>query len=410
MPKEIKDQGEKMKTQYNEFCKQWAASASTNIKQEFEAIEKDFDNFVNRFNVRAGYCSEFKNELKRSPHGVLGAKADEILRTLVNNLSSDTEGFYNYGDSKQNTDTVQTYIATTARLNMLNSISRSYNLSEKSQAEFKKTKEALTNIKNKAHACLLASTGEDNTYNAITQTLSKTIYDNNQQRYQFSKNVTALAGVKKGAPMSFEQADGSSCNPHYTSGASFYSLENKRNLEPYRINCQSCVLAYEMRRRGFDIEAQPNMSNDGINKCFSLSTDCVGAWRDPKTGAAPVVTHHDVSDTQRLISSLSDIMKIGERHAVIGEPNRFWGNTESGHIFIAERDKKGVFLYDPQTTKKCYMDEIGTPTSMNVMFLCDFKSYRIDNCEINTIFANGVLTKGGGGLMYGLKPAPKQDS
>lgn len=410
VPKEIKDQGEKMKTQYNEFCKQWAASASANIKQEFDAIEKDFDNFVNRFNVRAGYCTEFKTELMRNPSGKLGAKTDEVLRTLVNNLSSNTEGFYNYGDSKQNTDTVQTFIATAARLKMLKSITKAYNLSEKSQEEYQKTKDALTNINKKAQACLLASTGEDNAYNAITQTISKTVYDNNQQRYKFSKNVTALAGVKKGAPMSFEQADGSSCNPHYTSGALVYSLEKKRNIEPYRVNCQSCVLAYEMRRRGFDIEAQPNMKNDDINKCLTLSADCVGAWRDPKTGAAPVVTHHAASDTQTLISSLSDVMKIGERHAVMGAPNSFFGNTEAGHIFIAERDKKGVFLYDPQTTKKCYMDEVGSPTSMNVIYLRDFQSYRIDNCEINTNFADGVLTKGGGGLMYGLKSEPKKDN
>ena len=48
-----------------------------------------------------------------------------------------------------------------------------------------------------------------------------------------------------GAPMEFEKANGKRCNP-------YFDLNSK-----YGINCQSCVVAYELRRRGYNVEARP---------------------------------------------------------------------------------------------------------------------------------------------------------
>lgn len=48
-------------------------------------------------------------------------------------------------------------------------------------------------------------------------------------------------GIRKGVPMSFDKADGHKVNPHYGEG------------QQYSVNCQTCTLVYELRRRGFDI-------------------------------------------------------------------------------------------------------------------------------------------------------------
>ncbi len=50
-----------------------------------------------------------------------------------------------------------------------------------------------------------------------------------------SVEVAKAVGVEVGKPMTFEEADMKHPNPHYGED------------EQYRINCQSCVVAYELR-------------------------------------------------------------------------------------------------------------------------------------------------------------------
>ena len=49
-------------------------------------------------------------------------------------------------------------------------------------------------------------------------------------------------------------------NPKYSQGTE------------YQINCQRCVQVYELRQRGFDVEAMPNMGSKDIvwgSECFA---------------------------------------------------------------------------------------------------------------------------------------------
>ena len=67
--------------------------------------------------------------------------------------------------------------------------------------------------------------------------------------------VSEELGITQGWPMTHDQADDRHANPNYVAG--------ERN--GYDINCQSCVVAYEMRRRGFDVEALRRIENDPNN-------------------------------------------------------------------------------------------------------------------------------------------------
>ena len=67
--------------------------------------------------------------------------------------------------------------------------------------------------------------------------------------------------------MTHEQANTMRPNPHYAIG------------EQYRVNCQSCVVTYEMRRRGIDAETVPNFKEKDSVTDF-LSRYAYKAWRD----------------------------------------------------------------------------------------------------------------------------------
>ena len=67
--------------------------------------------------------------------------------------------------------------------------------------------------------------------------------------------LSRYAGVR-GRPMEVDPA-ARDANPNYAKG------------EEYRTNCQRCIWAYEMRRRGYDVEAKPrtrSMTDPAYNR------------------------------------------------------------------------------------------------------------------------------------------------
>ena len=62
------------------------------------------------------------------------------------------------------------------------------------------------------------------------------------KRLDNARNKT-IAETPQGKPMNFRQADGGAPNPNYRKGGG------------YATNCQTCTVAYELRRRGFNVEA-----------------------------------------------------------------------------------------------------------------------------------------------------------
>ena len=64
---------------------------------------------------------------------------------------------------------------------------------------------------------------------------------------QNNRELAAVLPVMQGKIMNFTEADGSKCNPGY-------SLSDAADLG-YLHNCQTCTMTYELRRRGFDLQA-----------------------------------------------------------------------------------------------------------------------------------------------------------
>ena len=186
-----------------------------------------------------------------------------------------------------------------------------------------------------------------------------------------------LAGVAKGKPMSFDEADHNKANPEWYNGTTGSD-----------INCQTCVVANEMRRRGYDVEAK--LFDYRNPSQVDLMRNVRKAWIDPTTGTMPVKLYdiHNTT-TKRCMDFVDNIVKEGERyHMRVG-----WRGRTTGHIVCLDRINGELRMFDPQdgsiTISKQSMlayfhrYKISTTTT--------FFIYRVDNLEINKTVVEAVL-------------------
>lgn len=149
-----------------------------------------------------------------------------------------------------------------------------------------------------------------------------------------------LIGLKCGEAMDFERANKLRGNPGYLTGKN-----------EYRINCQSCVVANEARRRGYMVEALPNLRGSWAEK---LSRGTYKAWIDPKTGQHPTfITDDECTTPKKTLKWLRKTIEKDKRYTI----EWGWkGRSNSGHIVCLEYDakEKCLRLYDPQTGNIVY--------------------------------------------------------
>lgn len=192
-----------------------------------------------------------------------------------------------------------------------------------------------------------------------------------------------VAGVERGEPMTREQANEGRVNPNFNQGGG------------YRINCQSCVVAFEARLRGYDVKTLPNTRG---SKLSELARNTRLAWKDPKTGKHPdFMQDESVSTPKKCRTWLENTIKSGERYTF----QHLWkGRSRSGHIISLDRDTDGSLrLYDPQNGKTYkgadiddYLSQIKYKTTVMGMKLSTApKVLRVDNLEFNPDFTDHIM-------------------
>jgi len=151
--------------------------------------------------------------------------------------------------------------------------------------------------------------------------------------------------IPLGEPMTFDEADGMKTNPNYFKNDS------------YKTNCQTCVVVYELRRRGFDISAKRKDAN---------------LWNQTRTARESNWCFNDterekITQSQSLDDYLSNIENLtkeeGRYHIDFG----FWSSYNSRkyfHVVTLERTKGELFLYDPQNGKKSNIRDYFTGYSL----------------------------------------------
>ena len=185
--------------------------------------------------------------------------------------------------------------------------------------------------------------------------------------YDYEIQEGKIAGIKKGEPMSFEQADGGAPNPHFSS-----SVEFGGNLYGYTTNCQTCVVVFEARQRGYDVRTLPNNRNPYI-KDLSYWTNL--AYID-ENGNHPqyIVPNKRENKTKFLDRVIED-----------GRYTLQFVKGGNGHIVSIQRINGVLTIYDPQSGRK--IANIGEYLRERK----NLKILRVDNVEFDPQYVNYIM-------------------
>lgn len=192
------------------------------------------------------------------------------------------------------------------------------------------------------------------------------------------KELTEVAGVKKGKPMTHHEADNGNVNPNYMPNSA------------YSKNCQSCVVCYELRRRGFNLKTKPR-----VNKGYmqDLALDATLAYIDPKTGRKPEKNIMKVTTPDKAYDWLQDNINDGRYEFRV-----VWKKSGYGHIITAYKENGNVVLYDPQNNKTYKTKDEMKDSILNKV---KFKGYestkpfalRVDNLDINQEILDAIVER-----------------
>lgn len=197
-----------------------------------------------------------------------------------------------------------------------------------------------------------------------------------------NRDLDQALPVMQGKIMNFTEADRGHANPHYTD-------ENSK-IDGYKDNCQTCTVAFELRRRGFPVEALPNKDDEFYNVwCVKNKFN----WENrflTTDGSRPkrIRSGFDVEDT---IASKTAFLEEASKEKGRYEVYMDWkGDNTGAHVFIIERQKDGNLLwFDPQSGKRgdssAFSGFLKTAKRFNMTVL------RIDDKIINPKFAERLI-------------------
>jgi len=188
-------------------------------------------------------------------------------------------------------------------------------------------------------------------------------------------------GIKRGEDMTFEEANELRGNIGYGEGREF------------SVNCQSCVVANELRRRGYDVTALPNLKKEG-NIPYELSGKTNWAWIDPETMQTPekkqaggqYVSGLDIKSKTltQLNKELNELTKEAGRYHI----DFMWKNGKGGHT-VDRLENGSIRIYDPQIGRlgdwKVISKDISLKYGVNVL--------RVDNLLVNTDIIDRIVRK-----------------
>lgn len=155
--------------------------------------------------------------------------------------------------------------------------------------------------------------------------------------------------VKKKEKMNI--ADAVNANPNYSKSSA------------YKNNCQRCVQAYELRRRGYDVIAKQQMGKE--------DSICWGSELFVPKGVKPSSVY-TFKQTEKNIKEELYSAPDGARYSIYVS----WKNGNNAHVFIAEKKNGIIHFVDPQsgnTHVESYFQQ-GKSRS--------FGFYRLDDKEI----------------------------
>ena len=159
-------------------------------------------------------------------------------------------------------------------------------------------------------------------------------------------------------------------NPEYHSFSAKALVEyliDEDNKYKYTRNCANCTMAYEMRKRGYDVKAAYWYENDPT----AYSSYIESCYVDPKV---KIINDIDETNENNTIDSIETNI-LNEGNGARGSFVVTWRNTNYGHSMVWEVENGEVVIRDCQTNSKHTIDEI-------VMRSSDVRYFRTDNLDL----------------------------
>lgn len=214
--------------------------------------------------------------------------------------------------------------------------------------------------------------------------------------------IEKAVGVEKGVEMTFDESNALRGNPNFAEefldcpqteathiltkadGTKVWVKKNPAYKKKYTVNCQSCVVAHELRRRGFDVQAIGKTKNS-IPAVLSHHTELAWLDEDGNTPTSKSVgglyTPGDKDATAAsVLANLNTATAVTGRYHI----KWTWGSGRSGHIITCERLANGTLrVYDPQNGKI-----ISDFAEYSKRFMHGtLKVLRVDNLRFNPLYA-----------------------
>lgn len=182
-----------------------------------------------------------------------------------------------------------------------------------------------------------------------------------------------ISGVKRGRPMTFKEADSGNVNPFY-----------KTRQEAFVSNCQSCILAFIARLRGYDVKAKPYAGDD--KPIVMLAKDIRRGFIIDEQG-----THPDFVKRKRIKGAVGTMFFL-EKNIRNNEIYCLFVDDplcQDAHVIITGRQGEELYLYDPQKNRIFFKEKIqnyfyGKSCNKTQMF-------RIDNAAFNPYFIDMTM-------------------
>lgn len=181
----------------------------------------------------------------------------------------------------------------------------------------------------------------------------------------------------KGRPMSIEKAV-LGANPYYDG-----------SYKEFSENCQRAVVAYEARRRGYDVTAQPTFQGDRLPE-GNVAGSGNGRWQGAFQGAvSESVGGRDALQVQNNIETKMKEYGNGSRGIV-----KVQWNNGNGHVFNVEQKNGRTLFVDAQIGAKYDPRQLFTQVKPSSVRLVRTDNLKFSNRMKKSVEQAGSRTNG----------------
>lgn len=168
-------------------------------------------------------------------------------------------------------------------------------------------------------------------------------------KLSFSSGAWSKNGVGESLHDNLKEALGSKGKPKSIGDATVGTNPNYQgDYKEFSENCQRCVVAYEARRRGYDVEAQPTYEGDELNRIAYQDTNrgiARGRWMGAFQNANPTNVS---ATTERGVMNNIDAKMANYGDGSRGVIQIFYKGG-GGHVFNVERQNGKTVYVEAQT-------------------------------------------------------------